>query len=162
MLMALLCGTALALCAVPIVVAVGVTGTVAAAPVDSSLPGPGASGMTAALWALDQVGKPYQWGAAGPEAFDCSGLVLRAWEAAGVALPRVAAAQYGAGQHLPVAAAEAGDLVFFATDPTDPASIVHVGISLGDGRMVDAPHTGAVVRVETVWPDGLLPMATRP
>src|SRR5579862_8877370 len=141
----------------PVVVALGVTGTVAAEPTVPAGPGPGG---VALAWALQQVGKPYQWGAAGPDAFDCSGLVLRAWQAAGVALPRVAADQYGAGSHLPVADVAPGDLVFFATDPSDPATIEHVGIALGDGRMVDAPHTGASVRVEAVWPDGLVALAT--
>src|SRR5579871_1200223 len=94
----------------PVLVAVAVTGTVAAAPA----PGPtGGQGPVALVWALQQLGKPYLWGAAGPDAFDCSGLALRAWEAAGVQLPRVAADQYGAGMHVPVGDAEAGDLVFF-------------------------------------------------
>jgi|SRR5581483_3393689 len=114
------------------------------------------AGDVAAAWALTQVGKPYQWGAAGPDAFDCSGLSLRAWEAAGVELPRVAADQYQAGTHIPVEAVQPGDLVFF----DDP--IGHVGIALGGGMMVDAPHTGALVRVEPIYPDGLVPLATRP
>jgi len=88
--------------------------------------------------------------------------VLRAWAAAGVSLPRVASDQYGAGEHLPVGDAGPGDLVFFAEDPGDPATIVHVGIALGDGRMVDAPHEGALVRVEPIWTVGLVPLATRP
>jgi cell wall-associated NlpC family hydrolase len=131
---------------------------VAASPVGAA----GTRGLVAAAWALDQLGAPYRWGAAGPDAFDCSGLVLRAWEAAGVILPRVAAHQYGAGAHLPVADAGAGDLVFFADDPADPATIVHVGIALGDGRMVDAPFTGAVVRIDPLVGPGLVPWATRP
>jgi cell wall-associated NlpC family hydrolase len=119
-------------------------------------------GPLAAGWALQQLGKPYQWGAAGPGRFDCSGLTQQAWQAAGIALPRVAAQQYGAGAHLPVLDAAPGDLVFFATDPADPATIDHVGLALGDGWMVDAPHTGAVVRVDTVGGPGLVPLATRP
>jgi len=122
----------------------------------------GAPGAVAVTWALAQVGKPYLWGAAGPDAFDCSGLVLRAWQAAGVTLPRVAADQYRAGAHVPVAAAQAGDLVFFGFDPADPATIDHVGIALGDGRMVEAPHTGALVRVVPIYPEGLVAEATRP
>jgi peptidoglycan DL-endopeptidase CwlO len=122
----------------------------------------GPRGEIAVAWALGQLGKPYRWGAAGPEAFDCSGLVLRAWQAAGVVVPRVAADQYRAGSHVPVSAAQAGDLVFFADDASDPATIVHVGISVGGGRMIDAPHTGAVVRFDTVGGAGLVPLATRP
>jgi cell wall-associated NlpC family hydrolase len=126
------------------------------------MPSAGGAGGVAAAWALTQVGKPYQWGAAGPDAYDCSGLALRAWEAAGVELPRVAAAQYGAGQHLPLLDARPGDLVFFAPDPADPTTIDHLGIYLGGGMMVDAPHTGGDVRVEAVYPQGLLPDAARP
>ena len=112
-------------------------------------------------YALAQRGRPYAWGAAGPDAFDCSGLVLRAWEAAGVGLARVAADQYLKGRHVPLAAARPGDLVFFATDPGDPASVDHVGLVAGPGVMVDAPHTGAVVRV-TPFYDGIMPMVVRP
>ena len=120
------------------------------------------AGSVAAAWALTQVGKPYRWGADGPAEYDCSGLTMRAWQAAGVTLPRIAADQYGAGELVPMAAAAPGDLVFFATNPADPSTIDHVGIYLGGGMMVDAPHTGAVVRVEAVWPSGLVPLVTRP
>ena len=119
-------------------------------------------GDLAAAWAVGQVGKPYEWGAAGPDSFDCSGLTLRAWEAAGVILPRVAADQYGAGLHVPVGQAVAGDLLFFAPDPADPSTIEHVAIYLGNAMMVEAPHTGALVRVVPVYSDGLLPQVTRP
>jgi peptidoglycan DL-endopeptidase CwlO len=155
--------TALAVAVLPVLLVVGIGSAVGAGVASvAGGPGPGTGGAAAVAWALQQLGKPYQWGAAGPDAFDCSGLVLRAWQAAGVTLPRVAADQYDAGGHLPVADAAPGDLVFFAADPADPATIVHVGISLGDGRMVDAPHAGALVRVEAVWSDGLVPLATRP
>jgi cell wall-associated NlpC family hydrolase len=119
-------------------------------------------GPIAARWAVRQLGKPYQWGAAGPASFDCSGLSLRAWQAAGIALPRLAAQQYDAGAHLPVVEAAPGDLVFYATDPSDPATIYHVGLALGDGRIVDAPFTGSVVHIVTLRGPGLVPLATRP
>jgi cell wall-associated NlpC family hydrolase len=154
---------ALGMLALPVLVLVLVA---SALPVAPSAPGLGAAdgprGETAVAWALGQLGKPYRWGAAGPDAFDCSGLVLRAWQAAGVVVPRVAADQYDAGGHVPVSEAQPGDLVFFADDASDPATIVHVGISLGGGRMIDAPHTGAVVRFDTVGGAGLVPLATRP
>jgi len=121
-----------------------------------------AAGLVAARWALSQLGKPYVWGATGPDAYDCSGLVLRAWQAAGVQLPRVAADQFAAGEHVELAQAQIGDLVFFAPDPSDPATIDHVGIYLGAGRMVEAPHTGAAVRVVDVYPEGLVAEVTRP
>lgn len=98
--------------------------------------------------ALAQAGTPYLWGGAEPGGFDCSGLVQYAYAAAGLALPRVAQDQYDAGLALPgTATLVAGDLLFFGSGP---AAVSHVGIYLGDGRMVDAPHTGALVRVEPV------------
>ncbi|MHB8670897.1 MAG: C40 family peptidase [Acidimicrobiales bacterium] len=114
-------------------------------------------------FATAALGAPYRWGGQGDDGtYDCSGLVQRAYEAAGVALPRVAADQYAAGPRL-VSLAELapGDLVFFATQVGDPATIHHVGIYLGRGEMIDAPHTGAVVRVEPLWAAELAG-ATRP
>ncbi|HEY2428114.1 MAG TPA: bifunctional lytic transglycosylase/C40 family peptidase [Acidimicrobiales bacterium] len=128
----------------------------------AAVPVAGDPGAVAAAWALTQLGKPYVWGADGPDAYDCSGLTLRAWEAAGFTIPRVAAAQYGAGRQLGLADARPGDLVFFAPDPADPTTIAHVGIYLGAGMMVDAPHPGSGVRVEPVYPQGLLAEVTRP
>ena len=87
------------------------------------------------------------------DVFDCSGLVLRAWEAAGVALPRVAADQFDAGEHLPGRRRDGGPPVL-RPDPSDPTTIDHVGIYLGGGRMVEAPHTGADVRVVDVYSEG--------
>jgi len=121
----------------------------------------GSRGAIAAGWALNQLGSPYEWGAAGPDAYDCSGLTLRAWEAAGVRIPRVAADQYAAGPRLPLASAQPGDLVFFGSDPADPASVDHVGLVVGPGAMIDAPHTGAVVRVTPIYPD-VMPEVVRP
>lgn len=99
--------------------------------------------------ALAQLGTPYQWGGDIPGVgFDCSGLVQYAYATAGLLLPRTAQTQYAAGPLLPPGAEpEPGDLVFFGTGP---AHVTHVGLALGDGRMVDAPHTGAVVRVEPI------------
>lgn len=125
-----------------------------------------AAGAAAAAisFALGELGKPYVWGATGPDAFDCSGLVLRAFQAAGITLPRVSWQQYQAGGHLPVRQAQAGDLLFYATDPTDPTTIHHVMLYLGHGQMVEAPHTGQPVRVQPVaWNyRELVPLATRP
>jgi hypothetical protein len=96
--------------------------------------------------ALAQVGKPYAVGGVGPVSFDCSGLTLFAYAATGVALPRTAAQQFAAVAHVPLAAAQPGDLLFFYP------GITHVGIFLGNGLMVDAPHMGDVVRVEAFSP----------
>jgi cell wall-associated NlpC family hydrolase len=128
------------------------------------VPGGSANGGSAAAdkavaWALDQLGTPYRWGGEGDGGFDCSGLVQAAFAAAGVALPRVAQDQYDAGPLLPSGTPlEPGDLVFFGTSPR---GVDHVGIVVRVGEMVDAPHTGAVVRVEPIWSTGYVG-ATRP
>lgn len=111
--------------------------------------------------ALAQVGTPYLWGGERPGVgFDCSGLVQHAYATAGLTLPRTAQTQYDAGPLLPQGAVpQPGDLVFFGPVPTH---VTHVGIALGHGRMVDAPHTGALVRVEPIAGFGRLIGVTRP
>ena len=104
--------------------------------------------------ALAQLGVPYVYGAAGPDSFDCSGLTSFAYRAAGLTIPRTAAwqfAAYAADRFVTPTQLRAGDLVFYATDPADPSTIHHVGLYLGNGLMVEAPHTGAVVRVASIW-----------
>ena len=113
-------------------------------------------------FALSQVGKPYVYGAAGPYGYDCSGLALASWRAAGVELPRTAADQYDAGSHVPLSEIQPGDLIFWASDVSDPATIYHVAISLGGNRAVQASETGQPVEVIPLWPAGLVPLATRP
>ncbi len=108
----------------------------------------------AVAYAMRQLGKPYHWGASGPNAFDCSGLTSAAYRAAGVAIPRVSADQFYAGQPVAVADLLPGDLVFYADDPANPATIHHVGMYIGKGLMVHAPHTGDVVRVASIWRAG--------
>ena len=78
----------------------------------------------------------------GPNTYDCSGLMLRAFQAAGIDLPRVSREQFQAGGHVPVKQAQPGDLLFYATDPTDPATIHHVVLYMGDKQMVEAPYSG--------------------
>jgi cell wall-associated NlpC family hydrolase len=119
-------------------------------------------GDEAADWALTQVGKPYQWGAAGPASYDCSGLAMEAWARAGVALLHWTGYQWVAGPHVPLAQLRRGDLVFYATNSADPATIHHVGIYLGAGLMVDAPYTGASVRIDSIFAYAGLIGATRP
>jgi cell wall-associated NlpC family hydrolase len=106
------------------------------------------AGTEAVNYALAQLGTPYQWGGeSATTGFDCSGLAQAAWAEAGVALPRVAQAQFDAGPALaPGSELEPGDLVFFGRSTSD---VTHVGIVVQPfGVMVDAPHTGAEVRVE--------------
>jgi peptidoglycan DL-endopeptidase CwlO len=118
----------------------------------------------AIAFALGEVGKPYVWGATGPNTYDCSGLMLRAFQAAGINLPRVSRQQYFAGGHVPVRQAQAGDLLFYATDPSDPSTIHHVVLYMGNDQIVEAPYTGERVRVRPApWNhDELVPLATRP
>lgn len=100
--------------------------------------------QTAVRFALAQVGKPYIFGAAGPDAFDCSGLTMAAWQAAGVSLPHSAADQYNYGHHVSVDQLSPGDLIFMYSP------IGHVTIYIGDGRMVSAPTEGEPVAVVPV------------
>lgn len=111
----------------------------------------GESALRAVAFALAQRGKPYEWGAEGPDRFDCSGLVQTAYATADVALPRTARPQYRATTPVSVTALLPGDLLFFATDHADWNTIHHVGVYLGRGLMVHAPTTGDVVRVAPVW-----------
>ncbi len=124
-------------------------------------PAPHRAAAAAVRAALGQVGKPYRWGATGPASFDCSGLTSAAYRAAGVGIPRVSRAQWGAGRHVEVAGLRPGDLVFWAHDPANPATIHHVGMYVGQGLMVHAPHTGALVRVDAMRRSGYAG-ATRP
>lgn len=124
--------------------------TALAARLGAPVSGAGPTATLAVQTALAQVGTPYLWGGSEPGGFDCSGLVQWAYARAGVLLPRTAQQQYQAGPLLPVGAtAEPGDLLFFGAGP---GAVDHVGIALGDGRMVAAPHTGALVRIQPVAP----------
>jgi NlpC/P60 family/Putative peptidoglycan binding domain len=123
---------------------------------------PGSPAAVAVRFALAQLGKPYRWGATGPASFDCSGLVQTSYKAAGVRLPRVSRQQHGAGRRVPLRAAQAGDLLFYARNTSDRRTIYHVGMYLGSGRMVEAPHRRAPVRIASIWRPGLLGTATRP
>ncbi|WP_199550636.1 C40 family peptidase [Streptomyces sp. N35] len=96
-------------------------------------------------FAQSQIGKPYVWGAAGPDSYDCSGLTQKAWARAGISLPRTTWDQVKAGTTVSVDNAKPGDLVFFYDD------ISHVGIYIGNGEMIHAPKPGANVRVESIY-----------
>ena len=135
----------------------------ATAPSWASSSGASASqGDIAANWALTQLGKPYQWGAAGPGTYDCSGLTMQAWARAGVALLHYTGYQWDEGPHVPLDQLQRGDLLFYATNNSDPATIHHVGIYIGDGMMVDAPFTGAFVRIDSIYQPGTPIGAIRP
>ncbi len=107
--------------------------------------------LTAVLRAAEsRRGLPYVWGADGPAAFDCSGLVEWSFAQAGVPMPRVAADQARTGPAVPVSQLEPGDLLFYHTDPTAPGYISHVAVYLGSGWMIQAPQPGLRVQVVPV------------
>ncbi|MBR7835307.1 C40 family peptidase [Actinospica durhamensis] len=116
----------------------------------------------AVSYALAQLGKPYLWGGAGPQSFDCSGLAMRAYETAGVELPHFAAFQYAASHPLTYSQLRPGDLLFWATDPKDPSTIYHEAVYLGGGQMVQAPKTGWNVMVSNMWMWGAIQFYARP
>ncbi|MGD9890859.1 MAG: NlpC/P60 family protein [Dehalococcoidia bacterium] len=107
----------------------------------------GVLGRTLAA-ALTQQGKPYVWGAAGPDAFDCSGLVQWAFKQAGVVAPRTAQQQFDWARPISLTAVEPGDLLFFEHTYPSVERITHVGLYAGNGQMLNAPAAGAFVRIE--------------
>ncbi|MFD1661596.1 NlpC/P60 family protein [Streptomyces caeni] len=105
---------------------------------------PDARAAAAVAYAFGKLGSPYVWGATGPHAFDCSGLVQAAYRSAGVSLPRTTYTQIGAGRRVSRSELLPGDLVFFYS------GISHVGIYVGQGRMIHAPNPSAPVRVAPI------------
>ncbi|MGH2692011.1 MAG: NlpC/P60 family protein [Actinomycetota bacterium] len=134
----------------PVLVPIAATSAPAPAPVDTGpvgLPPPvSGEGAAAAIAAAESViGTPYQYAGASPEGgFDCSGLTMWAWAHGGVSLPHSSAAQYEALPHIDQSQLQPGDLVFFYNP------IHHVGLYVGGGQMIDAPHTGTVVQRRAV------------
>ncbi|MFI5795457.1 NlpC/P60 family protein [Streptomyces sp. NPDC051677] len=118
------------------------TGTGSTSPADSSY---ATKAEKALAFARAQIGKPYVWGATGPDSYDCSGLTQAAWKAAGVTLPRTTYDQVNAGTTVSLADAQPGDLVFFYDD------VSHVGVYIGNGMMIHAPKPGAYVREESIY-----------
>jgi cell wall-associated NlpC family hydrolase len=110
-------------------------------PVNIPIGSPGAGHAAAASIALRYLGVPYVWGGASPSGFDCSGLVMYVYAQLGISLPHYTVAQWNATE--PISSPEPGDLVFFN-------GLGHVGIYIGGGRFVNAPHTGSVVRIDSM------------
>jgi cell wall-associated NlpC family hydrolase len=123
-------------------------------------PGSGSASSVVAF-ARAQLGLPYVWGGAGPDNFDCSGLTMRAWEQAGVELPHFAADQYARSTPLSYRQLRPGDLVFWSHNGS-PADIYHVALYLGDDTMIEAPRTGDVVKVASLWIMGTPNFYARP
>ena len=116
----------------------------------STAPSPAAA--TAIAYARAQLGKPYVYGATGPDAFDCSGLVQAAWQAAGISIPRTSEDQWADLPH--VSSPQPGDLVFFPGGDGTPAAPGHVALVIGGGQMIQAYATGTPIEVSPLNGDG--------
>ncbi len=114
----------------------------------------GSRALDAMLWGMIQLGKPYRYAAAGPDAFDCSGFTMQSWGSVGVSMPHYSGAQYAMFPKVPLDQLLPGDLLF-----RGPGGSQHVEMYIGDGLVIAAPHTGDVVKVE---PMGSVMGAVRP
>jgi cell wall-associated NlpC family hydrolase len=132
-------------------------------PVTTPPPAPPSSNANAAAlaWARTQLGKPYVYGASGPSSYDCSGLTMMAYRNAGITIPRNSAAQYYAGDRVPVGQMQPGDL-FFYSDNGGPSGIYHVAIYAGNGMRLHAPSQGKNVELVPMWWPNVLSYAVRP
>lgn len=106
---------------------------------------PSSRAAKALAYACAQLGDPYSYGSTGPGSWDCSGLTMMSWRAGGVSLPHSSSMQYGYGSSVSRSSLQPGDLVFFYSP------ISHVGIYVGGGMMIHAPHTGDVVRLAPLY-----------
>ncbi|MET7753693.1 NlpC/P60 family protein [Streptomyces sp. NPDC005389] len=111
---------------------------------------PSAAGAEALRFAVGQIGKPYEWGAEGPETYDCSGLTQQAWAAAGLEMPRTSQEQWATLPRVPLAELRPGDLVVYFPGAT------HVAVYLGEGLVVQAPRPGGKVKVSPIAANPLI------
>ncbi|MGW3951311.1 NlpC/P60 family protein [Streptomyces sp. NPDC004752] len=116
----------------------------------SSARPPSQQGDRAVRYAVEQLGKPYQWGAQGPGAYDCSGLTSQAWEHAGTPIPRTSQEQWARLTHVPLNELRPGDLVVYFPEAT------HVAMYLGDGKVVQAPRPGTQVKISPIAANPIL------
>ena len=126
-----------------------------------TLPAVSSAAAAAITFALRQVGKPYQWGATGPDAYDCSGLVFAAYGAAGIRIARTTFGWRQDGPQVPLSQIEPGDLLFSAGSDGTPANPGHVVMYLGGGQVIQAPRTGEDVQVDPLSLAGVV-AAARP
>ena len=126
-----------------------------------TIPAPSSAAATAIAFAVRQVGKPYQWGATGPDAYDCSGLVYAAYAAAGIRIARTTYQWRQDGPQIPLSQIQPGDLLFSAGSDGTPANPGHVVMYLGGGQIIQAPQTGEDVQIDPLDLAGVV-VATRP
>jgi peptidoglycan DL-endopeptidase CwlO len=124
-------------------------------------PAPSDTATAAIAFAVRQVGKPYQWGAAGPDAYDCSGLVFAAYAAAGISIARTTFGWRHDGPQVPLTQIQPGDLLFSAGSDGTNSDPGHVVMYLGGGQVIQAPRTGEDVQVDPLDLTGVV-AATRP
>lgn len=112
----------------------------------NNLPANASAAVKAVIqYARQQIGKWYLWGGAGPDRFDCSGLTMMAYRQIGVNIPRTTYTQWPWGPKIKKGKEQPGDLVFFGS----PSAPHHVGLVIGGGKMIEAPHTGAQIRISS-------------
>ena len=120
------------------------------------VPDPDVEGAKKAIeFAQQQLGKPYVWGAAGPDAYDCSGLTMQAWKAGGVTMDHWTGSQYAQTRPIPLTEVQPGDLSFYN-------QMQHVALYIGNGKIIHAPHAGSTVQVEDMYYWRTNMAATRP
>ena len=119
-------------------------------PAPPAPPAPSGGAPAAIAFARAQLGEPYRWGAAGPDAWDCSGLTMGAWGAGGRSLPHYSVAQYEQSTPISFSDLQPGDLVFWGSS-SSPSSIYHVALYIGGGEIIEAPRTGVPVRESSIY-----------
>ncbi|WP_433892419.1 C40 family peptidase [Streptomyces sp. CA-111067] len=117
---------------------------------DPALGAPSKAGDAAIAYAFKQLGKPYVWGAQGPDSFDCSGLTSQAWAHAGVTIPRTSQQQWAQLPRVPLSLLRPGDLVIYFSGAS------HVALYIGDGLVIQAPRPGAFVKVSPIAANPIL------
>jgi len=110
---------------------------------------------TAISFAEQQLGKPHLWGGTGPDAFDCSGLMMMAYRTAGIDITGTSQDQCATERRIPASQVQPGDLVFFAGSDGTTTSPGHVGLVIGNGKMIEAYATGTVHTMPTAWMEGV-------
>ncbi len=125
----------------------------------ANLPAPSGGAAAAIAYARAQIGKPYVYAGAGPGAFDCSGLTMMAWARGGVGMSHGSQSQWDSFPKVPISALQPGDLVFFGS--SGPSNH-HVGLYIGGGTMIEAPHSGAYVRYSSIYRPDLVSTGSRP